>query len=455
MSTIKTTTSSQIVSADTEADIKNHSGKEKRGIIKHKNEKIDSTRSHLNEVIEVYNKDELVENHYKERVAKSDRTNNSASRRYGTVANFVKSFEGKKMRNSDGVRSATASQLSYLGNKNILNPLIEEFKENGIPEDDIRNAYTAGYTDYVMKHNEEFPTLPIYRSDIHYDETTYHGHDAIVVLGHTKGGMASDSVNNALKEQYGYSKSNQAVMEAYREDNDGIIFDSITNEFVKLAEDNNMKLDFEMIRTGKGGQSHEMYQLNEEKVTIEKHFTELKKELDVEKEMSATRSKAQEKITDKNKKDKEDLKKEKDEISGMYADIDAYTEVKHNELREYDKTIKEQLEAEKEKVRAEKEKFRIEKEKSERLENILVGAFSVITSYSNTDYDHEVRDEVLENGFKNVDEKTIDKVIGGSIMDAVKNEQGKALDLEVDNTIHNDNIVQQQHVIEDEDDLEL
>lgn len=254
--TIGITVSSQLKSANTEKDIELHSGKKNRGKFKHANEDIDRTRSHLNVEFDLLSRDELLEKHYGEKIAKHNRNNNSKSRRWD-MEKFLATFEGKKVKvkgkETNNERWATASQISYFGGKDTLNPVLDALREAGASEQEIINAYASGYREYIERHNERFPTLPIYHSDIHFDETTPHGHDAIVVMGHTEKGNPSDSINNALGELYGYPKNfedRRANMERYRAENDTLMFDSIAPKLEGLASDYGLDIKFEPIRIG-------------------------------------------------------------------------------------------------------------------------------------------------------------------------------------------------------------
>lgn len=273
--TIGITVSSQLKSANTEKDIELHSGKKNRGKFKHANEDIDRTRSHLNVEFDLLSRDELLEKHYGEKIAKHNKNNNSESRRWD-MEKFLATFEGKKVKvkgkETNNERWATASQISYFGGKDTLNPVLDALREAGASEQEIINVYASGYREYIERHNERFPTLPIYHSDIHFDETTPHGHDAIVVMGHTEKGNPSDSINNALGELYGYPKNfedRRANMERYRAENDMLMFDSIAPKLESLASDYGLDIKFEPIRTG-----------HEDSLSVEeyKHKKELEKQ---------------------------------------------------------------------------------------------------------------------------------------------------------------------------------
>lgn len=258
------TATSQLKSANTTTDIKFHSGKENRGNIKHENENIDKTRSHLNIEFDMLDKDELLEEHYGEKIRKHNINNKSAARHWD-MEKFLATFEGKEVKafgkTSKNMRWATASQLSYFGGTDSLNPVIAELEQAGASQAEIFDAYASGYRDYIEEHNETFPTMPIYHSDIHFDESTPHGHDAIVVKGHTAKGNPSDSVNMALAEHYNaddydaYEKAKsfagrKETMSMYRDENDDIIFRNVGNKLEELAEDYDLDIDFELIRTG-------------------------------------------------------------------------------------------------------------------------------------------------------------------------------------------------------------
>jgi len=272
MSIREVTVSTQIRSANTTSEIENHSGKKNRGSIRHENEDIDTSRSHLNVEFDMYDKYDLLEQHYRERIDKHNKNNNSAARRYDSMDEFLQSFEGKKVKVggkiSKNERWSTASQISYFGGKDSLEDVLGELAEVGMPLEELIEAYTEGYREYIEKHNEKFPTLPIYHSDLHFDETTPHSHDAIVVMGHTKTGRPSDSIDNALGELYGYApnfKGKAKNMSKYREDNDKIMFDSVAPKLEELGEQYGVPIDFEFIRTGQeGSEDYKTYKKNKD-----------------------------------------------------------------------------------------------------------------------------------------------------------------------------------------------
>lgn len=302
---IQITTSSQIKSADTKSEIANHNGKENRAKYNHKNEDIDTSMSHLNAEFDFYDRDELLEKHYREKIDKHNKNNNSAKRRWDSVDDFLKTFEGKKVKingqETDNERWATMSQISYFGGKDTLGEVIEELKDLGVDYERICETYAEGYKNYVKAHNERFTTLPIYHSDVHFDETTPHGHDAIVVMGHTAKGNPSDSFNNALGEIYGYPKNFEGKrknIERYREENDELIFKSIAPKIAKLAKDNGLNIDFEAIRTGEEGS------LGMEEFKIVKDLERQEEELKEKRERNAKKN-AELKIAERNLKDRE------------------------------------------------------------------------------------------------------------------------------------------------------
>lgn len=251
MTTYALTATAQLKSSNTVTDVANHSGKENRKKYTHKNKEIDQTRTDLNVEFDFHSREELLEKHYRERIDKHNKNNNSKARRYETMDAFLGSFEGTPVRgNKNNVRWSTVSQITYVGDKDSLGELWTDLREAGVPAEELFEAYSEGYKEYVERHNETFPTLPIYRSDIHFDETTPHGHDAIVVMGHTKGGKASDSLNNALGEKYGYEKDNKEKMRLYREENDVLAFTSITGALQAVGRAHGYEFDVELERTG-------------------------------------------------------------------------------------------------------------------------------------------------------------------------------------------------------------
>lgn len=290
------TANSQLKSANAESDIENHSGKENRGKYKHANENIDKTKSHQNVEFDILDRDELLDKHYSEKIAKHNKNNNSAARRWDTTDDYLATFEGKKVK-SGGVQTnnerwATASQLSYFGGTDSLKDVLDDIQKAGASQEEIIEAYSSGYKEYIEKHNEDFPTLPIYHSDIHFDESIPHGHDAIVVMGHTKKGNASESINNALSEKYGYAEkkgdkwanSTFDNMKRYREDNDKIIYDSISPKLEGLAKKHGLDVDFEFIRTGaEGGKDMPEFKRNKKHVEKEKALYDREQEI-IEKE---------------------------------------------------------------------------------------------------------------------------------------------------------------------------
>ena len=252
MATFKLTASSQLKSANTENDISHHSGKKNRQTHAHKNKDIDLTRSHLNVEFDVLSRKELLDAHYGQRVANRKKNNNSKGS-WDSVETYLASFEGKTVgKSKKNVRWATVSQLTYVGDKDAMKGILETFKSAGVSEEEFQEAYSRGYRTYIDKHNEKFPTLPIYHSDIHFDEATPHGHDAIVVMGHTAKGLASDSLDKALGEKYGYKEgaANKENVQAYREENDALAFESITAALSSLADEKGVVIDFEFTRKG-------------------------------------------------------------------------------------------------------------------------------------------------------------------------------------------------------------
>lgn len=251
MTTYSLTASSQVKSANAVTDIENHSGKKNRKKYAHANKDIDPELSDQNVEFDFYSREELLEKHYRSRIDKHNKNNNSKARRYETMDDFLASFEGKTVRgNKNNVRWSTVSQVTYIGDKESLGSLWSDLMDAGATVEELQQAYSDGYKEYVEKHNEAFPTLPIYHSDIHFDETTPHGHDAIVVMGHSKNGKASDSLNNALGEKYGYEKDNKEKMRLYRDENDALAFSSVTGALLKVGEAYGVSHKAEMIRTG-------------------------------------------------------------------------------------------------------------------------------------------------------------------------------------------------------------
>lgn len=336
---IQITTSSQIKSADTKSEIANHNGKENRAKYNHKNEDIDTSMSHLNAEFDFYDRDELLEKHYREKIDKHNKNNNSAKRRWESVDDYLKTFEGKKVKiagqETDNERWATMSQISYFGGKDTLGEVIEELKDLGVDYERICEQYAEGYKNYVKAHNERFTTLPIYHSDVHFDETTPHGHDAIVVMGHTLKGNPSDSFNNALGELYGYPENFEGKrknIERYREENDELIFKSIAPKIAKLAKDNGLNIDFEAIRTGEEGS------LDMEEFKVVKDLERREEELKEKRERNAKKN-AELKITERNLKDREDkLKKEQDALN---AEREQFRQEIANEREKLKKALEE------------------------------------------------------------------------------------------------------------------
>lgn len=272
MSKNEVTASTQMRSANTETENSFHNDPDPREKLKHKNPDIDPKRTPYNKMFEIQDRYELLEKHYREKIDKHNKNNNSAARRYDSMDEFLESFEGKKVKaygkQSKNERWATASQISYFGGKDSLEDIFEELGNAGMPFDELVEAYSEGYQEYIEKHNEKFPTLPIYKSNLHFDETTPHSHDSIVVMGHTKTGRPSDSIDNALGEMYGYKpnfKGKSENMSKYREDNDKILFESVSSRLEDLGEQYGVPIDFEFIRTGQeGSESYEDYKKNKD-----------------------------------------------------------------------------------------------------------------------------------------------------------------------------------------------
>src|SRR5699024_10135303 len=189
-------------------------------------------------------KDEILENHYREMVGNHNKNQRGKDNYWNGVKGYLKTWEGKYVGKTKNQRWATESEISYLGNQETMNKLFDRFKDVGLSERELQDAYTRGYGNYVKRHNEEFPTLQITRSDIHFDESTPHGHDEIVPTGHTEKGRPSSTINNAISEwagSYGIVKAdkangvkredNRSRMRLYRDVNDSIMFDEMNKEF--------------------------------------------------------------------------------------------------------------------------------------------------------------------------------------------------------------------------------
>src|SRR5699024_1930157 len=285
---------------------------------------------------DMYDKYDLLEQHYRERIDKHNKNNNSAARRYDSMDEFLQSFEGKKVKVggkiSKNERWSTASQISYFGGKDSLEDVLGELAEVGMPLEELIEAYTEGYREYIEKHNEKFKTLPIYHSDLHFDETTPHSHDAIVVMGHTKTGRASDSIDNALGELYGYApnfKSKAKNMSKYREGNDKIMFDSVAPKLEELGEQYGVPIDFEFIRTGQEG--------SEDYKTYKKNKDNAKREAEIEKNTEKMDKRRQ--IQENNK-----------------TKLDDYADMLQNEINLFKKE-KQEFEKEKQEFHQEKEQY--------------------------------------------------------------------------------------------------
>lgn len=257
MYTYSMTASSQVKSANTVTDIKFHSGKENRETYAHENKNIDRERSHLNVEFDFYSREALLEAHYGDWVRKHDEQNNSAKRRYGSVEGYLAKIEGTTVNGKEkNVRWSTVSQITYVGDKEMIGELWEDLLEAGATDEELLQAYSEGYREYVEEHNKKFPMLPIYHSDVHFDESTPHGHDAIVVMAVTdktpagKAGKPTDSFNTALGMKYGYKLHNKEKLRLYREENDNLAFDSILGALQKVGEAHGMPFDTELIRTG-------------------------------------------------------------------------------------------------------------------------------------------------------------------------------------------------------------
>lgn len=259
MATIELTTSSQLKSANAESEIKHHTGKANRKIFNHENKEIDLERSDWNVEFNPLSRDELLQEHYGERIEKHNKTNRGESRRWD-MEKFLKTIQNKPVmlngKDTGNREWETLCQITYVGDKETMGrdgELWTLLMKAGVPEAKIRDSYTKGYEEYIKEHNETFPTLPIYHSDIHFDETTPHGHDAIIPMGHTPKGRASSTLNNALGEKYGYETSmdgKKANLAAYRDENDEIAFRCISGALEELAEAYNVDVTFEAVRTG-------------------------------------------------------------------------------------------------------------------------------------------------------------------------------------------------------------
>src|SRR5699024_7383487 len=113
--------------------------------LKHKNPDIDPAFTKYNVMFDVQDKSDLLEQHYRERIDRHNKNNNSAARRYDTMDEFLESFEGKKVKaygkQSKNERWATASQISYFGGKHSLEDIFADLTEAGMSIDELVDAY--------------------------------------------------------------------------------------------------------------------------------------------------------------------------------------------------------------------------------------------------------------------------------------------------------------------------
>lgn len=342
MTTYAMTVSTQVKSANTETDIKFHSGKENRETYAHENKNIDLERSHLNVEFDFHSREELLEAHYGDWVRKHDEQNNSAKRRYGSVEGYLATFEGNEvLGKKKNVRWATLSQMTYVGDQETIGELWDDLLEAGATDEILMQAYSEGYREYVEKHNETFPMLPIYHTDIHFDESTPHGHDAIVVMAVTdktpkgKDGKPTDSLNTALGMKYGYKLHNKEKLRLYREENDKLAFDSILGALQKVGEAHGMPFDTEILRTG---QTFSL-DLNNYKIVkdeVRAAVGEREDELDdLKVKLSGREAKLEERIN-ATKSTEEALVKREADVTGR----EARAKAKENELAEREERVR-------------------------------------------------------------------------------------------------------------------
>lgn len=429
------TASTQLKSANTTASIAFHDGLTNRGKLRHKNENIDTSKSHHNAEIDIFNKDELLEIHYRDKIDKHNKNNNSAARRWDSMEDFLATFEGKKVK-SRGIittneRWATMSQISYLGGKDSLNPVIEELIEyHGIPEEEFREAYTAGYEAYIHAHNEAFPTMPIYHSDIHFDETVPHGHDAIVMMGHTEKGAPSDSLTNALGEKYGYKKSfegSKENLELFRAENDALIFENVGGAIERLAESYGIDLDFDFIRTGEeGGKDMPTYQQN-------KDFKRRESELASDKAVLDKSTDAEVRLRNSNRKRGAELatkEKKLEKLDSERLEFDNYVVDQTAQLREKaEKEVEELLKAEREAF-AERERKVAQMEYMQEFKNYILNSDDKPVVMSQKELD------IALKGLTN-DVYGVSKTKAGNLVYTTKNDRGGLKKAKLEDVVQN------------------
>lgn len=476
------TVSSQVKSANAVTDVDNHSGKENREKYAHENPDIDKTKSKYNVELDFYDRLELLEEHYEETIQKhNENKNNKTEEKKWTLEKYLETFESKTVmrggKETKNARSATASQISYFGGKDSLNPVLKALVKAGASQEDVRNAYASGYNEYVQQHNEKFYTLPIYHSDIHFDETTPHGHDAMVVKGHTEKGRASDSINNALGELYGYApdmpdgkggtkkkdgfKHNQKNMARYREENDHIMFDAIGSKLEALGEAHGLNFKFEFLRTGEtssfGYREYKQRQAfenqaeglseKEGKLTEkEAELDEKEEELEGVQEFQENRSKAQKDAVAKNRERSRELDKREEAINSQGSVLT----LRERSVEEKERELEEKANA----LAASQLALAKKMERIANLESAVVDVSSAILSYSNASFDKQMSASMKSNGLADVNVGTVIKAFPFSIADALKNKQGEEMKEEVEQItdIHKNRAskIHVQQVIEDD-----
>ena len=235
--------------------------------VNHKNQNINSNKTHLNAHYIYADKDELLENHWHDYIEDHDQkmiARRDKKKCYGTAENYFNQ-KGKKL------DSTTVSTFGNVDQWNDLKKVvIDRCGDTPETEQRLANAVNNGVDSYVQAFNDKYESFQITEALTNIDEAgAPHFHGQMVNLGTTKTGRPSASFDRALLQATGDPDS-KTRLSTFRQQTDGMLVASMglnfarefSDEFPEWTDDiNNKKSPFEFIRTNSQsvGVDHDVY----------------------------------------------------------------------------------------------------------------------------------------------------------------------------------------------------
>lgn len=270
---------------------------------KQSNKNIDESLSKYNEHVQIYDREKIIEEHYK----KDFEYANRKQRRYRTL----KEYQGGKNETTG---------VFEVGDKDTHKKMMDIMVKAGAKKTDIfdsfKQANKAYFSTFNERHNNALRVSDIY---IHVDESTPHTHADLFYCGHTKSGKASDIPNRAFEEVIPEIKGDGKMdkinrIKAWRDREDKLYFKHVTGSYRKLIKEKGLKVDEEEIDElftfTRKDPDEDKKGRTQEKMILDNQVEDLQKQLQ-EIQVQITNNK---KLSEKAKKEREQEEKRKKEV---------------------------------------------------------------------------------------------------------------------------------------------